>query len=124
LRLILDRVVVQTQRESIEATIVWRSGAEQHLWIERPLHQRSGRVRWTDAFNEWLRGHYAFLTVQALGARFPDRGYSAIRRQAETVGLKRPRRGIPQPQGAAWSEAEDAVLGDQRRQPMCPACRA
>ncbi|HSF34435.1 MAG TPA: hypothetical protein VLK82_28755, partial [Candidatus Tectomicrobia bacterium] len=110
LRLMLDRVLVHTQRESIEATIVWRSGAEQHLWIERPLHQRSGKLRWTDADNEWLREYYASSPVQALEARFPDRRYAAIRRQAETLGLRRPQRGIPKLQGVVWSEAENAVL--------------
>jgi DNA invertase Pin-like site-specific DNA recombinase len=110
LRLILDRVLVHTQHESVEATIVWRSGGEQHLWIERPLHQRGGKVRWSDADNAWLREHYASSTVQALEARFPDRGYYAIRRQGKTLGLRRPQRGIPKPQGAAWSEAENAVL--------------
>jgi Recombinase len=110
LRLIVDRVLVHTQRESIEATIVWRSGAEQHLWIERPLHQRGGKVRWTDADNAWLRAHYASSTVQALEARDPDRSYYAIRRQGKTLGLRRPQRGIPKPQGAAWREAENAML--------------
>jgi hypothetical protein len=101
---------VHTQRESLEATIVWRSGVEQHLWIERPLHQRGGKVRWTDADNEWLREHYASSTVQALETRFPDRSYAAIRRQGQTLGLKRLERGLPKPQGATWSEAENAVL--------------
>jgi hypothetical protein len=110
LRLIQDRVLVHTRREAIEAAIVWRSGAEQRLWIERPLHQRGGKARWTDADNAWLREHYAASTVPALEARFPNRGYAAIRRQAETLGLKRPQRGIPKPPGATWSEAENAVL--------------
>jgi Recombinase len=108
--LILDRILVQAERDAVEATIVWRSGAEQQLWIERPLHQRGGKVRWTDADNAWLRAHYASSTTQALQARFPDRGYPAIRRQAQTLGLKRPPRGRPKPKGLTWSEVENALL--------------
>jgi hypothetical protein len=110
LRLILDRVWVKAERGAVEATIVWRSGAEQQLWIERPSHQHGGKVRWTDMDNEWLRAQYVTSTVQALEARFPDRGYQAIRRHAQTLGLKRARRGLPKPKGAVWSEAENAVL--------------
>ena len=110
LRLILDRVLVSARHDAVEATIVWRSGAEQHLWIERPLHQRGGKVRWTDADNEWLRAQYAASTPQDLHARFPDRGYYAIRRHAETLGLKRSTRGLPKPKGVVWSEEENAEL--------------
>jgi DNA invertase Pin-like site-specific DNA recombinase len=109
-RLILDRVRVHTQHESIEATIVWRSGVEQHLWIERPLPQRGGKERWTEADHAWLRESYASSTRQALEARFPHRSYQAIRRQAETLGLKRPQHGLPKPKGTSWSAKECAVL--------------
>jgi hypothetical protein len=110
LRLILDQVRVHTQRESIEATNVWRSGVEQHLWIERPLDQRGGKERWTEADHAWLRGSYASSTMQALEARFPHRSYQAIRRQAETLGLKCPQHGLPKPKGTCWSAEEHAVL--------------
>jgi DNA invertase Pin-like site-specific DNA recombinase len=110
LRLILDRVLVKAERGAVEATIVWRSGAEQQLWIERPLHQHGGKVRWTDADNEWFRAHYVSSPVQELQARFPDRGYHAIRRQAQTLGLNRPQRGRPKPKGTSWSTEEQAVL--------------
>jgi hypothetical protein len=110
LRLILDRVLIKAEHGAVEATIVWRSGAGQQLWIERSLHQRGGKVRWMDTDNEWLRAQYATSTVQALEARFPDRGYQAIRRHAQTLGLKRTPRGLPKPKGVVWSEAENAVL--------------
>jgi hypothetical protein len=110
LRLILDRVLVKAERGAVEATIVWRSGAEQQLWIERPLHQRGGKVRWTDVDDQWLREHYGSSSAPELQARFPDRGYHAIRRQAQTLGLNRPQRGRPKPKGASWSPEEQAVL--------------
>jgi hypothetical protein len=89
---------------------VWRSGVEQHLSIERPLRQRRGKERWTEADHAWLREHYAASTVQELEAQFPRRGYPAIRRQAETLGLTRPRRGRPKPKGRRWRDEENAVL--------------
>ena len=110
LHLILDRVLVNAQSDAVEATMVWRSGGEQHLWIERPLRQRGGRGRWTEAHHAWLREHYAASTVQDLGAQFPRRDYQAIRRQAETLGLTRPPRGRPKPKGRRWSNEENAVL--------------
>jgi hypothetical protein len=110
LRLILDRVLVAARRDAVEATIVWRSGAEQQLWIERSLHQRGGKMRWTDVDDEWLRTHYVSSSGQELHARFPDRGYHTIRRHAETLGLKRSPRGLPKPKGIVWSEAENAEL--------------
>jgi Recombinase len=108
--LILDRVLVNAQGDAVEATVVWRSGVEQHLWIERPLRQRGGKERWTDADHAWLREHYAASTVQELEAQFPRRGYQAIRRQAETLGHTRPPRGRPKPKGASWNTEEHAVL--------------
>jgi DNA invertase Pin-like site-specific DNA recombinase len=110
LRLILDRVLVNAQSDAVEAIVVWRSGGEQHLWIERPLRQRGGKERWTEADHAWLREHYAASTVQEMEAQFPRRGYPAIRRQAETLGLKRPPRGRPKPKGESWSTEEHAVL--------------
>jgi hypothetical protein len=102
--------LVNAERGAVEATIVWRSGAEQQLWIERPLHQHGGKVHWMDTDNEWLRDHYVSSSAQEIQARFPDRGYRAIRRQAQTLGLKRPQRGRRKPKGVVWSEVENAEL--------------
>jgi len=103
-------VLVNAEGDAVEATVAWRSGVEQHLWIERPLRQRGGKTRWTEEDHAWLREHYAASTAQDLEAQFPRRGYQAIRRQAETLGLKRPPRGRPKPKGARWSNEEHAVL--------------
>jgi hypothetical protein len=74
------------------------------------LPQRGGKERWTEADHAWLRESYASSTRQALQARFPHRSYQAIRRQAETLGLKRPQHGLPKPKGTSWSAEECAVL--------------
>jgi hypothetical protein len=96
---ILDRVLVNAQSDAVEATIVWRSGVEQHLGIERPLRQRGGKERWTQADHAWIREHDAASTVQELEAQFSRRGYQAIRRQAETLGTQTPTTRPTQAQG-------------------------
>jgi hypothetical protein len=110
LRLILERVLVHARRDSVEATIVWRAGVTQRLWIERPLHQRGGKARWTEGDNAWLRAWYGAATAPELRERFPDRSAHAVRKQAELLGLKRPQRGVPKPKGTPWSAGEDALL--------------
>ena len=39
-RLILDRVVINADRDHLEVTIIWRTRVQQHLWIERPQRSR------------------------------------------------------------------------------------
>jgi hypothetical protein len=107
---ILDRIAIHATRDHLEATLTWRAGAQQHLWIERPLRRRSGKVPWTEEENAWLRTHYATATVDALQAHFLQRTYTAIRRHAEDLGLPRPQRGRPKPRGTPWTEADKAVL--------------
>jgi hypothetical protein len=110
LRLILDRVVIYTDREHVEVTLTWRTGAQQHLWIERPPGRRSGKVPWTEADNTWLQAHYATAAREALQARFPHRTHLAIRKQAAALGLTRHQKGISKPKGARLEEAENARL--------------
>ena len=109
-RLILDRVVINAHREHVEATITWRTGAQQHLWIERPLIRRGGKVPWTEADNTWLRAHYATATREELQAHFPLRTHMAIRKQAAALGLRRRHKGVAKPHGSSWDEAENALL--------------
>jgi DNA invertase Pin-like site-specific DNA recombinase len=110
LRLILNRVVITADRDHVEASIIWRAGAQQPLWIERPLLRRGGKAPWTSEDHAWLREHYATATQEALHARFPHRTHMAIRKQAAALGLKRPHKGVPKPKGTPWDEAESALL--------------
>jgi hypothetical protein len=109
-RLILDRVTINAHRAHVEATMLWRTGAQQRLWIERPLLQRSGKAPWTARDNAWLQAHYASTSREALQARFPHRTYMAIRKQAAALGLKRRHKGVAKPKGTPWSAAESARL--------------
>jgi Recombinase len=113
LRLMLDRVVVNVDCDHVEATMTWRTGVQQQLWIERPLIRRSGKAPWTEAENIWLRAHYATAPRETLQKRFPHRTHMAIRKQAATLGLKRPQQGKSKPKGALWTEPENALLRAQ-----------
>jgi hypothetical protein len=110
LRMILERVVIDADRDMIKATVIWRIGIRQELWIERPPIRRGGKGRWTDEEQAWLRAHYAAASVEALQARFPPRSYTAIRKQAAVLGLQRSQQGVPKPRGQAWSTTENEVL--------------
>jgi DNA invertase Pin-like site-specific DNA recombinase len=109
-RLILDRVVIHADRHHVEATITWRTGAQQRLWIERPLIRRSGKAPWTEADHAWLQAHYVTAAREELQARFPHRTYMAIRKQAAALGLRRRHKGVAKPKGDRWQEAENARL--------------
>jgi DNA invertase Pin-like site-specific DNA recombinase len=110
MRLVLDRVVVRVDRDHVEATLLWRTGIEQHLWIERPPIRRGGKLPWTEEDNIWLRQYYATASREALQARFPHRTVMAVRKQAATLGIKRPQHGTSKPKGARWTAAENARL--------------
>jgi hypothetical protein len=101
---------VDVHPSHVIATIVWRSGVQHRLWIERPMRGRGGRVTWTDADNVWLRAHYATATREEFQARFPHRTHMAIRKQAITLGLKRPQQGRSKPQGDPWTAEEITLL--------------
>jgi ribosomal protein L30/L7E len=103
-------VVIHADREHVEATITWRTEAQQRLWIERPLIRRSGKAPWMEADNTWLQAHYATAARTELQARFPHRTYMAIRKQAAALGLKRRHKGVAKPKGELWQEAENARL--------------
>jgi hypothetical protein len=113
LRLMLDRVVANVDCDHVEATMSWRTGVQQQLWIERPLRRRSGKAPWTEAENIWLRAHYATAPRETLQKHFPHRTHMAIRKQAATLGLKRPQHGKSKPKGALWTEPENALLRAQ-----------
>jgi hypothetical protein len=97
--LILDRMVINADREHVEATITWRTGTQQQLWIERPLIRRSGKVpgrrrtmlgcgrttslrrgrhcrRGSHSVRTWPFGHRA----QCSGSNAPTRGCPSRRR--------------------------------------------
>src|SRR5205823_5977826 len=73
LRLVLDRIVVDVRPGQVEATVIWRSGAQHRLVIERPLESRGGKTRWTEAENAWLRERYPTAEADELLEGLPGR---------------------------------------------------
>jgi hypothetical protein len=101
---------MQVHRGEVDATLLWRTGAQEQPWLEQPLNRRGGKVPWTEEDNNWLQQHCATASLEALQARFPHRTVMAMRKQAATLGLKRPHHGTSKPKGAGWTESENVRL--------------
>ena len=101
---------MRAARDHVKATVIWRSGAQQHLWIERPPRRRGGKVPWTEADNVWLQAHYATATRDEWEAHFPHRTQMAIRKQAKRLGLTRSKRGTSKPHRQPWTAADHEWL--------------
>ena len=92
LRLILEKVIIYNDHETIRATIVWRVGLEQEILIHKPFPRDHFTKRWTESERELLRQHYATASIDELLKMFPKRGgWSAIKCQAQKLKLRRKR---------------------------------
>jgi hypothetical protein len=110
LRLILGGIYVHAASDHVEALVVWCSGAQQRLWIERPPRRRGGKVPWMDVDNSWLLAYYITVTKEERQARFPHRTQMAIRKQAKRLGLIRSQQEISKPHLPPWTKAEHEWL--------------
>jgi DNA invertase Pin-like site-specific DNA recombinase len=96
LRLLILRVELDARRDHLIATIVWRSGARQRIWIERQRRALAGKAPWTDDDDAWLRTHYTTATADEIANRFPARSRDAITVRANRLGLQRTKPTIPE----------------------------
>src|SRR5207237_128497 len=76
-------------KKPVDVTVVWRSGAQQHLWVERPRLARGRKTPWSVLEDERLRTYYPASTSDEIQAQFPERAYSAIQARASTLGIRR-----------------------------------
>lgn len=109
LRLLLDRVDVNADRDRIIATVVWHSGDQQTLHVARPPLMRD-KAAWTSEDDTWLRERYADAPLGELRVRFPNRTATAIRNRAKLLGVRRARQTLPGGDGVPWDAAEDAIV--------------
>jgi DNA invertase Pin-like site-specific DNA recombinase len=109
-RVLLERVSIASDADHVTATVVWRTGLQQRLWIERPRFRRGGKVPWTATENAWLRKYYTTATPEDIQAQFPQRSANAIRQQASRLGLDRRQRSRSDPKNPNWSPDETVVL--------------
>jgi hypothetical protein len=80
------------------------------LWIVRHLVARGDKRPWSAEEIARLRAHYSNATPAELERMLPGRALAAIRRQAQSLGVRRMRAAIPHGIGPAWTDPEDAVI--------------
>jgi len=110
LHLFIERVELQHERKLITATVMWRSGEQQTILIERPQARFTREKRWQPHEDDLLKMLWPSSSKQAILAAFPDRSWRAIAERALRLGVHRKR--DPYRQGAAkhWTEDEKAKL--------------
>jgi len=88
LHLVLDKVVICHDTETIRARIIWQTGLEQGILIHRtPANSRSRR--WTEDELTTVREHFETANIGRLMAMLPNRTWSAIRMKGKGMGLSR-----------------------------------
>jgi len=115
LSLVLDRVVVYPNRETIRVKLFWQIGLEQEILIDRPFVD--AQKTWTHEEEEILKAQYADMPRDKLLELLPGRSWDAISYRARAhLGLCR--RGMMGTRGwnkegkigKHWSEGEDEIL--------------
>lgn len=88
LRLLLERVTIRHNTETIRVELTWRHGrVKDELLIKRPYKKE--RQCWTDAELEVLKNHYAAASQDELMEMLPDRTWGAIAAKGTRLGLSR-----------------------------------
>lgn len=85
LRILLDKVTVSVNPETIKAQLLWRTGEEQCILIHRPDAKRP----WTDVELKILRENYASTEKADLMAMLPKRSWASIKLRGSAEGLSR-----------------------------------
>jgi hypothetical protein len=107
IQLLLDRVTIWPEPETIRARLTWRNVWEQEILIRRPgngpLH------RWTEDELELLREHYEAVNQDELLAMLAGRSWKAKRHAAtQRLGLSRGRGGSKG--GPRYTPEEDELI--------------
>ncbi len=107
LGLIIEKVHLQHDTKTIDATVYWKTGFYQRVVIQRagaPFDKSNG---WTNEENKLPEKRWPNAPLTAVGEVFPGRTLSAIRNHTRRLGLKRRRKtsspGIRRP----WTSRED-----------------
>lgn len=86
LRLLLDKVILYNEAETVRVRLFWRIGLEQELLIHKPVNQDKHR-KWSEAEVEILRQNYTTSIKQDLMAMLPGRRWKTIKNKAKYMGL-------------------------------------
>jgi len=110
LKSLIEKVELYHSRESIEATIIWKTGFEQQLTIYRPIARSSREMRWTQEEDKLLTVLYPSSSADVVLAAFPNRSWNAISARSFRLGLRRERRYHPPQDWRPWTSEEDEKL--------------
>jgi DNA invertase Pin-like site-specific DNA recombinase len=110
MKLLLQRVIVKAGDDYVAAEVTLAGGNTVCLEIERPPTAKANKLQWSEEDNNWLRRCYAQATVADISTQFPSRNYTAIRKQATSLGLKASVRRYTR--SPSWTEEENRILRD------------
>ncbi len=108
LTLLIERVELRHDRETIEATVTWKAGLEQKVIIYRPPAKGSRDKRWADEEDKLLKMLWPSSSKEAIQGAIPNRSWKSIACRAHYLKLRR-ERGHPQPSPQRrWRPEEEA----------------
>ncbi|MBC8264124.1 MAG: recombinase family protein [Anaerolineales bacterium] len=108
LRLVLEKVVIRPERETIPARIYWRTGLEQEMLIHLPLFHRN-RL-WSEEEVSIIREHFGTTVRSELLPLLPNRTWRQILRKGKRLGLERPKSLEERVRKGLYGPEEDAVI--------------
>lgn len=109
LQLVLEKVVVWPERETIRARICWCTGLEQEILIHLPPFDRN-RL-WSDQELTILKENYETTPRLELMALLPNRTWKQIFRKGKKLALKRDESlNIRSPSKGPYAPEEDALV--------------
>lgn len=110
LKAIVDKVELRHDRQHIEATVVWKAGFEQVIFIQRPPSRSGREKRWTDQEDILLKMLWPSSSHDSVLAALSGRSWTAIAGRALRLGLRRKRQYCPPQKWRRWDAVEDEKL--------------
>ena len=107
LKLIIEKVEIRGS-EDIEARIIWKTGFQQKVIIDRPKSNSKLERRWTKEEDELLRLMYPGSSLGVVTAALPGRGWKGITLRAQRLKLSRKVSGSSQ--WRHWTQEDDRRL--------------
>jgi hypothetical protein len=89
LKLLIDRVELTPKKTEIDAAVIWKTGVQQQLTIERPGAVRNRDHVWTSHDKQLLTTLWPSADPETITQAFPNRTWQALACQAHRLGLKR-----------------------------------
>jgi hypothetical protein len=107
LKLIIDKVELRHDAETIDATIYWKTGFYQRVIIQRARATNNQGSNWTEEENRLLETLWTDASIIAVQEALPGRTVSAIGNHARRLGLKRQRKANSPKIRRRWTRQEE-----------------